>query len=575
MASTKLPAPSKTRPNPTDPESKKDRDCGRAEQLYDHLAMTREPYLRRARSISALTIPSLFRESGDDGDTDVTVPWQSLGGYGVNVISAKAVMTAFPAGIPFVAFKPSKETKDSLKEMPPTERGQLLAEIQNGLTAVAVEFMEAIEADGDRPILFDLLRHLMVGGTHGLKVDPKDTLLSSFGLDEFVNRRSKTGRLMEFIIKATMEWDELPADVKGLLMSKGYIVRNDVLVQPPVDVFTWGKYQGGMWTVKQETWGEEVPGSRYMWDDDSLPYIFPRLIVQKGEHYGRSWLEDYEGDLQSLDGLWQIMLETASLGAIIKWLIKSGGTTNKETFSQARNGEAITGDVSEVGSVQANKQGDLNAALALASRIEERYKLATLQNSGVQRDGERVTGIEIKYVAQELEATLGGVWSNLVATVQRPYALRKLKGYQKTKRVTELPKKAVSIDILTGDRALGRQEEGMQLDEFITTAGAALGGPQALAPYVNVETYLRRGAAARLIDPEGLVNTQEDVDAKQQQALMAQTMSNVAPNVVDQVGQMGQTAQQGEIDAGLAAQQAALDQPPAAQPQAPAPAPAQ
>ncbi|WP_416142518.1 portal protein [Escherichia coli] len=43
-----------------------------------------------------------------------------------------------------------------------------------------------------------------------------------------------------------------------------------------------------------------------------------------------------------------------------------------------------------------------------------------MPNSAVQRTGERVTAEEIRYVASELEDTLGGVYSILSQELQLP-----------------------------------------------------------------------------------------------------------------------------------------------------------
>lgn len=65
---------------------------------------------------------------------------------------------------------------------------------------------------------------------------------------------------------------------------------------------------------------------------------------------------------------------------------------------------------------------------------------AFLLNSAVQRQGERVTAEEIRYVAGELEDTLGGVYSILAQELQLPLAKRLLNQQQAIGAMAQLPR---------------------------------------------------------------------------------------------------------------------------------------
>ena len=73
------------------------------------------------------------------------------------------------------------------------------------------------------------------------------------------------------------------------------------------------------------------------------------------------------------------------------------------------------------------KFNDFRVAQESAQKIEERLAAAFLLNSSVQRDAERVTAEEVRFMAQELESTLGGVYSVLSQEFQLP-----LSGYART-----------------------------------------------------------------------------------------------------------------------------------------------
>lgn len=525
---------------------------GPAQRRYGSGTVEREPVLARARRISALTIPSLFRESGANDSTSTVLPWSSFGAYCVNNFSAKNILAMYPPGTPFIKLKASKEVLAGLQELEPTQRGDLKAEMDKGLSKVEMEFIEGVEEDGDRWRLFDAMRHMAVGGNHCLKVS-QDAILQSISLENYVTWRNKRGDLLEFVIEDGLTWETLDEDLQEHARQHGYEVeyeeggnKEPKAVQKPIKVYTHGFLKKGQWTVYQELCGATVDGTKGTFTPDAMPYLFLRMIALEGENYGRSYCEDYEADLQTLDGFWQILTEGAAAAALLKWLIKAGGTVNKKAFDNAQNGQSLTGEEGDVYAVRADKGGDSQAGLNLMDRVENRLAKVFLLYSSVQRQGERVTREEIITIRQDLEAALGGVYSNQVTTFQAPYARLKLQALQRQKRVTKLPKGSTTVTILTGDAALGRMQAGQTLDEFLGSAKALL-GDASVAEYISVSNYLSRAGANKAIDTDGLVRSQEEVDANRQ-AMQQQALSHeVAPEVVKQAGGMIQNEQSAQI----------------------------
>jgi hypothetical protein len=281
--------------------------------------------------------------------------------------------------------------------------------------------------------------------------------------------------------------------------------------------------------------------------------MFLRMIALKKEHYGRSYCEDYEGDIQTYDALAQALTEGGTILARVITLVKAGGTTLKDAIIKARNGDVITGEEGEVHVLQANKGGDLSVVFQLSGKYEDRISKMFILNSALERPGERVTATEIQYKAQELDTTLGGVYSNQVVVWQKPYAQLKLHIMMKLGRVTPLPKGQTKITILTGDAALGRGKKAQDLIQFLQTMMEIF--PQTFQAYVNLETAAQRAAANMQVDSDGLVKSEEDVQAAQQQAQAAALSQKVAPQVAQQGGQMLQNYQQAQIDQGQQQQQ--------------------
>jgi hypothetical protein len=139
--------------------------------------------------------------------------------------------------------------------------------------------------------------------------------------------------------------------------------------------------------------------------------------------------------------------------------------------------------------------------------------LAFLLNSSVQRNGERVTAEEIRYVASELEDGLGGVYSILSQEFQLPFVTRIMWQMERQKKLPPLPKGLVRPVITTGLEALGRGHDLTKLDTLLQRLQPL--GPEVIATYLKVGDYITRVGTSLGIDMAGLVATQAEVQQAQ------------------------------------------------------------
>ena len=119
-------------------------------------------------------------------------------------------------------------------------------------------------------------------------------------------------------------------------------------------------------------------------------------------------------------------------------------------------------------------------------------------------------------MARELEDALGGVYSILSQEFQYPLVNRLIFQLERQRKIPTLPRGVVRPTITTGLEALGRGHDLNKLDAFIAGAQQAI-GPEALARYLVVSDYLIRRGTALGIDMNGLVRTEEEVIAAEQQ----------------------------------------------------------
>jgi hypothetical protein len=497
---------------------------GPAKQRYIDLEKVREPFLMRARECSVYTIPTLVPPQGANANTKYSTPYQSLGARGVNNLAAKLLLALFPPNSPFFRLAIDDYALEAL-----TQREGARAEAEKALSKMERAVMVDIETTPTRAPQFEGLKHLLVAGNVLEYLQPKGGI-KVFRLDQYVVKRDPAGNVLEIITKECMTPLELPEAYRAYLVGD----------TPPdkakstddtVEVYTWVRRAGDGWVIHQECNGKTVPGTQGKYPLDKSPWLPLRYISISGEDYGRGFVEEYLGDLLSLEGLSKAIVQASAAAAKILFLVKPNSTTSPKDLSSKESGEFARGNAEDVTVLQLEKYNDFKVALEMISRIEERLSLAFLLNTAVQRDAERVTAEEIRYMAQELETALGGVYSTLAQELQLPYVTRKL---HTLPNLPKLPNGTVKPMITTGIEAIGRGNDLTRLSGLL--ADIAPLGPEVIAQYLNVGDFISRCATARGIDQDGLVNSEETVKANQQQAQMQALIEKLGPNFINQAG---------------------------------------
>jgi len=237
-----------------------------------------------------------------------------------------------------------------------------------------------------------------------------------------------------------------------------------------------------------------------------------------GEDYGRGYVEEYLGDLKSLESLTQSIVEGSAAAAKVLFLVRPNGTTRVKTLAESPNGAIVTGDDNDVSSLQLGKSQDFNIAQQTIQMLQTRLSRVFLMNSSIRRDAERVTAEEIRVARQELEIALGGVYAILSQEFQLPLVEILMHRMGKEKKIPKLPGDALKPLIVTGVEALGRGEDLNKLGQFLQSLAPL--GEQAMAE-LNISDYINRLAGSLGIDTEGLIKSEEQKQVEQQ-AMMQQ-----------------------------------------------------
>lgn len=518
-----------------------------AESRWSVLESLRSQHLDRARKCAEVTIPTLVPPEGHSASTVYSTPYQSMGARGVNILSNKVLLAILPPNSPFFKFSLDDYQAEEL-----AKKEGARAEIEEALSRVERSVVAHIEATAIRSGCFELVKQLLVAGNF-LAYFPPEGGMRGFRFDQYVVKRAPNGEVLEIIVRENVSPMTLPASIQALAMKDA---KNDDPGSPEntIYLFTYIRRFRNGYKITQEVKGEVVPDSQGFYTAENMPWKALRFIKVDGEDYGRSYVEEYLGDLLSLEGLSQAIVEAAAVSAKVVFLVKPNGVTSQRDITKAKSGDVKTGNAEDVTTLQVEKGADLAVANQTIARIEQRLAQAFLMTSAIQRNAERVTAEEIRVMASELEDALGGFYSTFSRDFQLSMVQTVMWRMTQQKRLPKLPK-FVRPQITTGLEALGRGQDRNRLLSFAGIINQTF-GPGAIAQYINVGDFIKRIGTSEGLDMKGLVKTDQQVLQDQQRAAMAEAAKAAVPGTMDMmregvraVAQQG-TSEQAEPTAG-------------------------
>ena len=522
---------------------------------YEELAVIREPYLERARDCSALTLPYLIPPEDMPDGQKLPSLFQSVGAAGVTNLAAKLLLTMLPPNEP--CFRLRVNNMMLAKEQEEMDK-EFSAKVDKALSRIEQALLADIEATSDRPVVNEGNMHLIVGG-NVLYHNDKEDGLRMFPLARFVVDRDAMGKAVEIIVKEDVSINTLPEGfLKQLEELSGPIAEEAKKKlakaedkesgngghEAEVEIYTHLKLVANKkWTIKQECMGQELPGSRGSYKAEECPWFPVRMYAVAGEPYGRSFVEQQIGDLNSLESLNQALVEASVVSAKIVFFANPNGYTSARSVAEAENGAVLEGLADDVTALQVQKAADLQVTASKIQSLEQNIKTAFLMMDGIRRDAERVTAEEIRIIAQELESGLGGVYTVISQEFQLPYIRSRMAALTRQGRIPELPTDVVAPSIVTGFEAIGRGNDKTKLMEFLDFGTKAF-GPE-FFQYLNPQNVIMRLAAAMGITTEGLVRTEDEMaqsaqaseQAMQQQQMMGM-VEKLGPEVIRQGANM-------------------------------------
>jgi len=494
-----------------------------AASRYARLASDRTIFLDTARECARLSLPYLLTPTGVINGQKLPTPWQSIGAKGANVMASKLMLSLFPVTATFFKL----QINDGKLASDPNLDARIKSEIDLSLSKMERVIMQHVAESQDRVVLHQAMKHLIVTGNVLVYMGSSGVKL--YPLDRYVVVRDGDGQPTEIVTVESINRQFLPEKFQKPKRSINRV--DDNTATPSIDVtvgedeaavYTWAKLTDGQWRWRQEVDGEIIEESYGKAPKNTTPWLPLRFNIVDGEDYGRGRIEEYLGDLKSLEGLMQAMVEGSAASAKVVFLVSPSATVKPATLAKAGNGAIIQGRQEDVSVVQVAKQADFSTAYQMITQLTQRLSEAFLILT--VRQSERTTAEEIRATQQELNEQLGGIYGNLTTELLRPYLQRKMFVLQRSGVLPKLPKGVVFPTVIAGIEGIGRGQDRESLMMFLQTVSQSL-GPEAMMKFINPDEAIKRLAAAQGIDPLQLIKTAEERDNEMKQAQQQQAQA--------------------------------------------------
>lgn len=488
-----------------------------ARAIYAKLEALRDPYLARGHRVASLTIPRICptnsvgqRTKVATGFLELDTPRNTVGTKGVNSLASRLLTTLLPASDTFFMLS---VPRDVLRQAA-TLSADAGAEIESSLRAIENQIDGVVSHKAFRPAIAEAFKHLIVTGNALLHYTAQQDL-HMIPLSNYVVSRDDAGEVLCLVVRQCRDFNTLSQDVRNVIASAGSHKPQETEIDIYTKVLRVGEFA---FEVRQEVCdGVVIPNSSKLYSSDELPFICLRWGKIDGEDYGRSMGEEYLGELITLESLEQSLVEGTIASARLIGMSNPSGMTNVQDLNAAKNGEFISGVSSDISFLQIGKHADFSIAFQKIKDIERHVEQAFLLHSTLITDSKNVTATAIRMAAEELESTLGGVYSLFSSSFQLPLVRLVLLDLERRGATPRLPS-SLEVAITTGLTALGRQERLIKLQSAFGLAVSVVGQQQMAANMnaANVIRYIIDNSG--LQGSHGLLKTAAEIAAEAQAA---------------------------------------------------------
>jgi len=412
----------------------------------------RSQKLERARACAGVTIPSELPPRSTSDASQIVLPFSSEAAKGINTLAAKILGVLLPLNDqPFFIF-----TLGIGQE--PTPEQQTL------LNSLATQLYRLISVGNLRDTALKVIKNLLITGDVLMVMDGLDTY-RMIRLDQFVVTRDVDGTVREL---GYLTWvpdyesmkDSLTSGVPTAVptdspyFKQGYKTVYVRIMREDADgKVTWTE------TRQFDDGTEAAPGGNYR----VLPYFPLRWIALDGENYSRSHVEEYYGDINSLEAHTEALVHSMAAASTFWMMARNGGSVTVEQMRKAPIGSWQVGEGTDVSCVTPATALSPQIQYMVSAVATGRKQVAEIFLNSIPSipEGERVTAAAIRMIGQQLEAGLGGPYVTIARQLLEQIASRAIeealsKNLFDPRLRQLLEDKKLNISVITGLQSMDR-----------------------------------------------------------------------------------------------------------------------
>lgn len=508
---------------------------------FQDLHQKKNTILRRCEDYADWTLPGIFPKLGTTGSIEQSQSVESLGARGVNHLSNRLILTLFQPSQPFFRLQVSSKQIRQL---------QTAAQQGNEDAKFLLENLDTILAESEKEALslLDYTRYrteattatkLLIITGNALMYHPKGKGSAQvYNLRDYCVVRDLSGNVIEIITRDCKAYSTFSDAIKKQLMAskdkENYEAETDVTIYTCLRLEDDGKFHmtQGADNIMLDSTG--------IWPVEELPWIPLTWNLLRGEDYGRGLVEDYAGTFHALNVLTHAEVQTVAVMADLKFGVDPASVVDIDELNKSESGSYHMMKRDDVFAIEVDKRLDLQTVSVLIDRLEKQLMAAFLLNSAVQRDAERVTAEEIRYVAQELETAYGGIYSRFAEEWQLRTAVLLLKQIKMEIGQDVFPQ------IITGLDSLSNAGEMNNMELFLRDLSLLNNIPEEFRAVIDPRAYAMYSAVRRGVEYQKILKSPEQIQAEQQQMMQMQQQQMAAQASANVAESAGAAAAQSE-----------------------------
>lgn len=457
--------------------------------------------LTRCEQYAAWTIPSKFPQNHTTDDDEQAVDFQSMGARAVNNLRNKAMLALFAPSRPFFRPNITQEVAAAL-----AKQGVAGAGLDATLAQVAKLGMKSLEAMQIRSVLNETIDQLIITGNALLAYDEDEGAISLFTLRDYVVKRTPRNKLLEFIYRECSELSSFPENVQSAYKAKNLNAKPDEIVSLYSRVYR----KGDTWHLEQSI--EDIlvqPESATQWADKDLPYRVLTWSLAPKRNYGTGLVEESQGAFHALSTLSSAMIPGLIEMCRIIHLANPTGVTDALEFQNALSGAVLAGKSDDLSTPDlGGKARDYATVVGAIESYKQDLAQLFLLATNVVRNAERVTAEEIRLLANELETSMGGVYSRLSYDLQQWLAEIAIK-------LIDVPElNDLDVYVVTGLDALSANGDLDNLRAMMADLTAAQNLPDEIKATIVWDSYVQLLASLHNVDYFKFLKSQAQAQAE-------------------------------------------------------------